>query len=119
MAGGPSSVCHSRSPSSPINFCSSASSAAASGWPLTLELEVEGLGRVLLCHATPASDDPIYTRITPEAEVAELKAKGVVFEEYNFPGLKTVNGIATAGGSKAAWFKDTEGNILCIHEDLA
>src|SRR5688572_12548030 len=38
-----------------------------------------------------------------EAEVAELRAKGVVFEEYNMPGMKTVNGIATAGGSRAAW----------------
>jgi predicted enzyme related to lactoylglutathione lyase len=53
-----------------------------------------------------------------EAEVAELKARGVVFEEYNMPGLKTVNGIATAGGSKAAWFKDTEGNILAIIQSL-
>jgi predicted enzyme related to lactoylglutathione lyase len=49
-----------------------------------------------------------------EAEVAELKAKGVVFEEYDMPGLKTVNGIMTAGTNKAAWFTDTEGNILAI-----
>jgi predicted enzyme related to lactoylglutathione lyase len=53
-----------------------------------------------------------------EAEVAELKAGGVVFEEYNMPGLKTVNGIATAGGTKAAWFKDSEGNILAIVQTL-
>ena len=53
-----------------------------------------------------------------EAEVAQLKAKGVVFEEYNMPGLKTVNSIATAGGNKAAWFKDTEGNILAIIQAL-
>ena len=49
-----------------------------------------------------------------EREVAELKARGVTFEEYDAPGLKTVNGIATAGGAKAAWFKDTEGNILAV-----
>ncbi len=49
-----------------------------------------------------------------EAEVAELRARGVVFEEYDMPGMKTVNGIATAGGSKAAWFKDSEGNILAL-----
>ena len=47
-----------------------------------------------------------------EREVAELKAKGVVFEEYDLPGMK--DGIVTAGGSKAAWFKDTEGNIMAI-----
>jgi predicted enzyme related to lactoylglutathione lyase len=49
-----------------------------------------------------------------EAEVAELKSRGVVFEDYDMPGLKTVNGIMTARGSKAAWFKDTEGNILAV-----
>ena len=49
-----------------------------------------------------------------EAEVAELRARGVVFEEYDYPTLKTVNGIATTGTTKAAWFKDSEGNILGI-----
>ena len=49
-----------------------------------------------------------------EREVAELKGKGVVFEEYDMPGLKTQNSIAIADGGKAAWFKDTEGNILAI-----
>jgi predicted enzyme related to lactoylglutathione lyase len=53
-----------------------------------------------------------------EAEVAELRARGVVFEEYDMPGLKTVNGIATAGGNKAAWFKDSEGNILALIQTL-
>jgi predicted enzyme related to lactoylglutathione lyase len=49
-----------------------------------------------------------------EAEVAQLKKRGVVFEEYNLPGLKTVSGIMTSGNNKAAWFKDTEGNIMAI-----
>ena len=53
-----------------------------------------------------------------EREVAELKSRGVTFEEYDVPGMKTVNGIATAGGAKTAWFKDTEGNILAIVEDV-
>lgn len=53
-----------------------------------------------------------------EREVAELKARGVRFEEYDMPGLKTTNGIATAGGAKTAWFKDTEGNILAIVQTL-
>jgi catechol 2,3-dioxygenase-like lactoylglutathione lyase family enzyme len=46
------------------------------------------------------------------AEVAQLKARGVVFEEYDFPGLKTVNSVAETGPVKAAWFKDSEGNLL-------
>jgi predicted enzyme related to lactoylglutathione lyase len=53
-----------------------------------------------------------------EAEVAELKSRGVVFEEYDMPGIKTVNGIATGGGAKTAWFKDTEGNILAVSQRL-
>ena len=52
-----------------------------------------------------------------ESEVKELKARGVTFEEYDMPGLKTVNGIATTGPGKAAWFKDTEGNIMAIIQD--
>jgi catechol 2,3-dioxygenase-like lactoylglutathione lyase family enzyme len=51
-----------------------------------------------------------------EAAVADLRAKGVTFEEYDMPGIKTVNGIADFGGMKGAWFKDPEGNILSIAE---
>lgn len=46
--------------------------ATASSWPTTRELEVDGLGRVLVCHSTPASDEVIYTRITPDLAVAQL-----------------------------------------------
>ena len=53
-----------------------------------------------------------------EAEVSELKARGVQFEEYDFPGMTMKNSIVTAGGAKTAWFKDTEGNILAIAERL-
>lgn len=49
-----------------------------------------------------------------EASVKELKAKGVTFEEYDSPGLKTVDNIADLGGVKGAWFKDTEGNTLAV-----
>lgn len=49
-----------------------------------------------------------------EREVAELKARGVQFEEYDEPGMKTRNGISIAGGAKSAWFKDSEGNILAL-----
>ncbi|TMA24553.1 MAG: VOC family protein [Deltaproteobacteria bacterium] len=49
-----------------------------------------------------------------EREVADLKAKGVKFEDYDMPGMKTKDGIAAAGGAKAAWFKDTEGNTLAL-----
>jgi catechol 2,3-dioxygenase-like lactoylglutathione lyase family enzyme len=54
-----------------------------------------------------------------EAAVSELRTHGVKIEDYDFPGLKTVNGIASRDVDRAAWFKDTEGNILCAHETLA
>lgn len=61
-----------------------------------------------------------------EATVAALRSRGVVFEEYDLPGLKTVNGIAQIAGNypskgrgeKAAWFKDSEGNLLGIGQPV-
>jgi predicted enzyme related to lactoylglutathione lyase len=57
-----------------------------------------------------------------EATVAELRGRGVVFEEYDFPGLTTVNGIADIEGQypskgraeRGAWFRDSEGNLLGV-----
>jgi catechol 2,3-dioxygenase-like lactoylglutathione lyase family enzyme len=49
-----------------------------------------------------------------EAEVADLKARGVVFDEYDTPDLKTVNSVETTGQTKAAWLKDSEGNLLVL-----
>jgi hypothetical protein len=53
-----------------------------------------------------------------EAEVRELKSRGVTFIDYDLPGLKTIDGIATMGGTKGAWFRDTEGNILALIQTL-
>ena len=53
------------------------------------------------------------------ASIAELERAGVAFEDYDFPGLKTVGHVCVLGSEKAAWFLDTEGNILCLHEDIA
>ncbi len=53
------------------------------------------------------------------AEVRDLERRGVVFNDYDLPGLKTVNHVCLLGAEKAAWFNDTEGNILCLHEDVA
>jgi catechol 2,3-dioxygenase-like lactoylglutathione lyase family enzyme len=61
-----------------------------------------------------------------EATVAALRARGVVFEEYDLPGLRTVDGIADiegnypskGSGERAAWFRDSEGNLLGIGQPL-
>ena len=49
-----------------------------------------------------------------EAVVADLRSKGVTFEDYDLPGVKTADGIAELGGFRGAWFKDPEGNILSV-----
>jgi catechol 2,3-dioxygenase-like lactoylglutathione lyase family enzyme len=53
------------------------------------------------------------------AAIVELKGRGVVFADYDLPGFKTVEHVCVLGSEKAAWFEDPEGNILCLHEDLA
>jgi catechol 2,3-dioxygenase-like lactoylglutathione lyase family enzyme len=62
-----------------------------------------------------------------QATVSELRNRGVVFEEYDFPGLKTVNGIAEVKGNypskggvgeRGAWFRDSEGNLLAIGQPI-
>ena len=52
-----------------------------------------------------------------EREVDDLKRRGVQFEDYDMLGMKGENGIYNAGGARAAWFKDTEGNILALIQD--
>ena len=48
------------------------------------------------------------------AVVDALRGNGVVFEEYDLPGMKTADGVATIGDTRAAWLKDPDGNILEI-----
>jgi catechol 2,3-dioxygenase-like lactoylglutathione lyase family enzyme len=55
-----------------------------------------------------------FTTSDVKKEVAELRARGVVFEEYDFPGLKTEDSVAKTGDTFAAWFKDSEGNTIGI-----
>ncbi len=50
------------------------------------------------------------------AEISALQERGVTFEDYDLPGLKTVEHVCVIGADRAAWFKDTEGNVLCLHE---
>jgi catechol 2,3-dioxygenase-like lactoylglutathione lyase family enzyme len=62
-----------------------------------------------------------------ESAVAQLKARGVVFQEYDLPGMTTVGGITQVAGNypskggvgeRAAWFKDSEGNLLAIGQPI-
>lgn len=53
-----------------------------------------------------------------EAVMAHLRARGVVFEEYDYPEFKTVNGIAMLDKTRAAWFRDSEGNFLALSQPI-
>jgi len=72
-------------------------------------------------RATPTRAD--HTALSFEvddlaAEMRSLRGRGVRFEEYDLPGLKTVEGVCVLGSERAAWFRDPDGNILCLHQDL-
>ena len=70
-------------------------------------------------EGTKADHTAISFRVADiAASIEALKKARVVFEDYDFPGFKTVNHVCVLGAEKAAWFKDTEGNYLCIHEDI-
>jgi catechol 2,3-dioxygenase-like lactoylglutathione lyase family enzyme len=51
-----------------------------------------------------------------ETEISDLEAKGVQFQDFDLEDLKTVGHIAELGAERAAWFTDTEGNLLCLHQ---
>jgi len=51
-----------------------------------------------------------------DRDMAELKSKGVQFNEYDLPGIKTVDGVVELGGTRTAWFNDSEGNIIALGE---
>jgi predicted enzyme related to lactoylglutathione lyase len=63
---------------------------------------------------TSAASQAFWSVDDVDREIAELKDKGVVFEDYGMPGEKTPGGAVIAGGAAAAWFKDSEGNIMAV-----
>lgn len=71
-------------------------------------------------EGTRAEHTALSFRVEDIAQaVAELQQRGVRFADYDLPGFKTVNHVCVLGSEKAAWFQDPEGNILCLHQDLA
>jgi catechol 2,3-dioxygenase-like lactoylglutathione lyase family enzyme len=85
-------------------------------------VEVGDSDRLLLYKSSYRHGETTYASFLcedVESTVQELRGKGVKFEEYDFPGLKTVNGIATTGDMKTGWFRDSEGNILAVSTEVA
>jgi catechol 2,3-dioxygenase-like lactoylglutathione lyase family enzyme len=66
---------------------------------------------------SPPANPPFTFRVADiESTAAALRERGVSFEEYDLPFLKTENGIAEIAGIKAAWFKDPDGYLLALME---
>ena len=87
------------------------------------KVEYAGGGTTLALFPKPEGTKADHTAVSFQvsdiaASIAELKQAGVRFEDYDLPDLKTVDHVCVLGSEKAAWFKDTEGNYLCLHEDL-
>jgi predicted enzyme related to lactoylglutathione lyase len=53
-----------------------------------------------------------------EEDIRALERAGVAFEDYDLPDFRTVNHVFDTGAEKCAWFRDTEGNYLCLHQPL-
>ncbi len=84
-------------------------------------IRFEVAGTAFILYPTPNTNRGGHTQMgftvdDIDAEIADLKGRGVVFEEYDFPGLKTENSVATNSAGKAAWFIDSEGNTLGLFQ---
>jgi catechol 2,3-dioxygenase-like lactoylglutathione lyase family enzyme len=81
-----------------------------------------GDGTTLLVYGRPTPNQADHTQVRfwssdVEADVRELAARGVVFEDYDFPALTTIDHVAsTPGIGKSAWFKDPDGNTLALFQ---
>jgi catechol 2,3-dioxygenase-like lactoylglutathione lyase family enzyme len=97
------------------------------GLKLTMEMDqgnaFECAGSQLFVYLTPSAGQAAHTLASwtvpdLDAEMAELRARGITFEEYDLRdvGIKTVEGVAETGNVRGSWFKDSEGNILGLLE---
>ncbi|PXY37182.1 glyoxalase [Prauserella coralliicola] len=82
-----------------------------------------GAGDVLALRPMPEGTQSEHTALSFEVtdlptEIKELERHGVRFDDFDSDDLRTVDHIATMGDERAAWFHDTEGNVLCLHEVL-
>ncbi|MEU8519928.1 VOC family protein [Streptomyces sp. NBC_01216] len=97
------------------------------GLPLTRESQedtrFETGGTTIGLYQTPYGGQAGHTLASwkvadLDAEMKELRSKGVTFEDYDLPGLKTVDGVVASDTMRGAWFKDSEGNVLCVTEEI-
>jgi catechol 2,3-dioxygenase-like lactoylglutathione lyase family enzyme len=80
-----------------------------------------GATRLIVYERAAPATPPAHTLVHFEvedvrAQVDALRGRGVVFEDYDLPSLRTVDGVASLGDRSAAWFRDSDGNILGLHD---
>jgi predicted enzyme related to lactoylglutathione lyase len=81
-----------------------------------------GDGTTLLVYGRPTPNKADHTQVRfwtddVERDVRQLESRGAVFEDYDFPTLKTVDHVATTPGiGKSAWLKDPAGNMLALFQ---
>ena len=83
-----------------------------------------GSGTLIALMPAEAGAQSAHTVLTFEvqdidSEIKDLEIHGVTFYDYDLPNLRTRDHVAEMGAEKAAWFADSEGNILCLHEVTA
>ena len=81
-----------------------------------------GSGATIALMAAESGAQSSHTVLSFEVEhiteeIKDLEGRGVSFLDYDLPDLKTTEHVCVMGAEKAAWFADTEGNILCLHEN--
>jgi catechol-2,3-dioxygenase len=84
-------------------------------------LEAGKGSQLLLYPGSPTKSDhtlACFAVAKIEDAIQSLKAKGIKMEDYDLPGLKTVNHISTNGNLRAAWFRDPEGNYLGLTQKI-
>ena len=90
------------------------------GWPRACRLGAQRPGRHTVYPARVRSSGEFTQAVIHvtdvRAAVEQMRGRGVQFEEYDAPGLKTVGGIADFGSERVAWFRDPDGNILSIDD---
>jgi catechol 2,3-dioxygenase-like lactoylglutathione lyase family enzyme len=81
-------------------------------------------GGLLALFPKPEGTKAEHTAVGFEVEaitpvIRYLEQRGVIFHDYDLPGFRTVDHVCVLGSEKAAWFSDPEGNILCVHQNMA
>ena len=82
-----------------------------------------GNGALLALFPKPEGTKAEHTAVSFQVDdvvsaVRALEQRGVVFNDYDLPGFRTVDHVCVLGSEKAAWFNDPEDNILCVHEEV-